>query len=38
MYLTFLNVVDKFVSDMMSFESPTSIVAFGGKSKNCDGS
>ena len=32
-YLTFLHFVYKFVSNMMCFESPTSIVAFGGKSK-----
>ena len=37
MYLILLDFVDKFDSVMMCFESPTSIVAFDGKSKNCDG-
>ena len=33
MYLIFLDIVDKFDSVMMCFESPTSIIAFGGKSE-----
>ena len=33
MYLIFLYNVNKFLSDMMCFDRPTSIIAFGGKSE-----
>ena len=33
MYLIFLYNVTKFLSDMMCFNRPTSIIAFGGKSE-----
>ena len=33
MYLIFLYNVNKFLSDMMCFDRPTWIIAFGGKSE-----
>ena len=33
MYLIFLYNMNKFLSDMMCFDRPTSIIAFGGKSE-----
>ena len=33
MYLIFLYNVNNFLSDMMCFDRPTSIIAFGGKSE-----